>query len=497
MNGKGLMLNFDNGHFFSSREIGEAAKAVIPYIDQYAGTQVGTIAFCINCQRASYDSKVTDPIWAGYDPDKGSNQPYFSSVDTESQTYFRNFAHNARELCTGDRDVFHTWLEQCRTIGISPWISIRMNDVHNVDKIDNPLNSSFWKEHPEYWRTGYRFNEWTDRAYDYGKAEVRTHMMRIIDEAINRYDMDGLELDWMRFGFHFRPGFEAEGTGILTEFTREVRQRLWKAEIDRGHRIQLSARVPSTPDTALGLGMDAVAWVRQGLVDMLVITPFWATAETDMPVELWRQLLEGTPARLAAGLEVLLRAYPGEPPPYRTNSIETVRGMAWNYLSRGVDLVYLFNYFDRVTAMDDIENYPAMLREAGDIETLKGKRRRHVVTYQDTWAPGIAPGYSLPARLTRDGWRAFRIHVGRAPQEEQVHAVIGIAEGGTFPDIYVNGIRCENRVRSDKTEPMPQGLVLSYEIKPGVLHNGHNLVEATGADCEIIWVEINISEYQN
>jgi hypothetical protein len=493
MSEKGLMLNFDNSHFFGSRKIGEAVQDVIPYIAQYSGTQAGAIAFNVNAMRADYNSKVMEPFWTGYDPDRGFVNPYTSEA-VETPEWTRIWAHNAKELCSGDRDVFHTWLEECRKTGISPWISVRMNDVHNVDQSYSPLLSSFWLEHPEYRRVPYRFKEWPDRALDFGRAEVRSYMRNFIDEVIDRYDMDGLELDWMRFGFHFRPGFEAEGAGILTEFTREVRERLRKAEKERGRRIQLSARVPSTPDTALGLGMDAVTWARQGLVDLLVITPFWATAETDMPVKLWRQLLEGTPVRLAAGLEVLLRPYPGEPSPRRTNSIETVRGMAWSYLSRGIDLIYLFNYFDRVTAMDDLENYPALLREAGSLETLKGKRRRHVVTYQDTWAPGIPAGYLLPAVLSRNDWKAFRIHVGSAPGEERVHAVIGIKEGGNFPEVYVNGVRCENRTEAGKTPPLPQGPVLAYEIKSGVLHDGHNLVEATGADCEIIWVEINVEE---
>jgi hypothetical protein len=493
------MLNFDNSHFFGSRKIGEAVQDVIPYIDQYAGTQTGAIAFCVNAMRASYDSKVMDPFWTGYDPDKGFVKPHTSVADIPEKSFtLRNWAHNAKELCSGDRDVFHTWLEECRKIGISPWISVRMNDVHDADKDYSPLLSSFWLEHPEYRRAPYRFKEWPDRALDFGRAEVRSYMMNFIDEVISRYDMDGLELDWMRFGFHFRPGFEAEGAGILTEFTREVRERLRKAEGEREHRIQLSARVPSAPDTSLDLGMDAVSWARQGLVDMLVITPFWATAETDMPIELWRQLLEGTPVRLAAGLELLLRAYPDEPPPRRTNFIETVRGMAWTYLSRGVDLVYLFNYFDRVTAMEDLENYPALLREAGSLETLKGKHRRHVVTYRDTWAPGTPAGYLLPARLSGDNWKAFRIHTGRAPREEQAWALIGIKEGGGFPEIYVNGVRCEkSRAEPPKTQPMPQGPVLAYEIKSGVLHDGHNIVEAAGAECEIIWVEINVAEHKN
>jgi hypothetical protein len=71
----------------------------------------------------------------------------------------------------------------------------------------------------------------------------------------------------------------------------------------------------------------------------LVITPFWATIETDMPVEIWKQLLDGTDVMLAAGLEFLIRAF-SDSKLFQTNSLETVRGAAISYLARGVDRIY-------------------------------------------------------------------------------------------------------------------------------------------------------------
>ncbi|MDF2668153.1 MAG: hypothetical protein K0R67_459 [Paenibacillus sp.] len=40
--------------------------------------------------------------------------------------------------------------------------------------------------------------------------------------------------------------------------------------------VSIWAFHPSRPQTARGLGMDAVEWARQGLIDMLVITPLWS-----------------------------------------------------------------------------------------------------------------------------------------------------------------------------------------------------------------------------
>jgi hypothetical protein len=329
---------------------------------------------------------------------------------------------------------------------------------------------------------------------DYERPEVRSHFMGIVAEAIDRYDMDCLELDFMRNPNCFKPGHEEAGLKILTEFNREVRNMLHKAETKRGHAIKLAIRVPSTPETCLGLGMDTVTWARQGLIDTLIITPFFATADTDMPVELWRQLLEGTSVELGAGLDLNLRPDPAAPNLKFRNSIETVRGIAWSYLYRGTDFIYLFNFYDKSPEafMADHGRYHEMLREAGSIETLRGKRRRHVVTFQDTWAPGTPAGYLLPAKLGRDSWQAFRINIGEAPKDETVHAVIGIASGNSFPDIYINTVLCEKTPCTDTAQPLPDCPLMAYKIKNDVIHSGANILEAHGADCEIVWVEINV-----
>ena len=103
------------------------------------------------------------------------------------------------------------------------------------------------------------------------------------------------------------------------------------------------ARVPTLPESARGLGMDGVTWAREGLVDMLVPTPFWATADFDIPIEDWRkQIKEGDDGKdasvvLAAGIEILLRAYPAAG--QTLNDMESVRGFAASCLHRGADQI--------------------------------------------------------------------------------------------------------------------------------------------------------------
>jgi hypothetical protein len=101
---------------------------------------------------------------------------------------------------------------------------MRMNDLHDVTNEKSYMHSTFWLQHRDYWRVpNSSSGSWTERALDYGVPEVREHAMAFIGELLERYDPDGIELDWMRFGWHFKPGQADQGSAILTEFMRAAR----------------------------------------------------------------------------------------------------------------------------------------------------------------------------------------------------------------------------------------------------------------------------------
>jgi hypothetical protein len=498
----GIALNEDNSHFFFTRSPEQmTAEGVDAWVDTYANTQVRELLLCVNCMRGNTSSQAKQPIWDGFDPGADDNQPFFAGVSPEDRAGLRRWVSNALLLHQRGIDPYTRWIAQSRVCGLSPWISMRMNDIHNVDQPDHILHDRFWKEHPEYRRTPWRFDSWPDRAFDYGRAEVREYQMAFIREQVARYDMDGLELDWMRFGYHFRPGQEEEGAARLTEFTAEVRRLLDAREKELGHPIRLGARVPSRPDTARRLGMDAVTWARQGLVDFLVVTPFWATLEVDMPIELWKQLLDGTDVTLAAGLEVLLRPYPTAAP--QTNTLETVRGAASSLLDRGADRIYLFNYMDSDTTIASREEYHQLLREVGSLESMAGKPRRHVVTYADTWAPGEPQAIALPRSCGPGGLAEFRLPTGPAPLPGQsVQVRLGVepanapadpllpplAKGGSG-GVRVNGEPCPF---AGGVSNLP-GPTHAYDVPVGVLHRGDNVIEVRNSASDekrIVWMEI-------
>jgi uncharacterized lipoprotein YddW (UPF0748 family) len=150
-------------------------------------------------------------------------------------------------------DPYRLWLARARKHRIGAWVSVRMNDLHNVDDERHYLHSEFWKTHPELRRVPYR-GEQRDKALDYLQPAVRDHNWKFVEEVAARYDFDGMELDWMRFGFHFTPGREAEGARVLTDFHRRLRKLL-------GPKKRIAVRVPSRPETAQRRGRRRGWWI--------------------------------------------------------------------------------------------------------------------------------------------------------------------------------------------------------------------------------------------
>lgn len=483
-----LVLNEDDSHFFGSRSAEQMNLAGLhAFSDQYANTTVSHLFLCPNAMKASHRSRVRDAIW---EMGEGQKPP----VDE----FAKKWCENARLLDERGLDPYTVWIARCREKKISPWLSMRMNDVHNVDEVDNYIHSSFWRKHPDYWRVP-GGKGWTDRALDYGIPAVREHAMAYVRELLERYDPDGLELDWMRFGYHFRPGKETEGAALLNQFMHDVRSltKQWSAK--RGHPIKLGARVPTLPDAAKGLGMDGVTWVREGLVDMLVPTPFWATTDFDIPIELWRERI-GSAAKnivLAAGAEILVRAYPGANP--IEADITSTRGFAAAGLHRGADSIYLFNYMDPGPMTGGKDAYRMLLEEGLNLTTVTKKPRRHVITYRDT----VAPGMSSDAVLPVDGFKGgtFRIFIGPEPRKAEALVVAGLPQADGMAqskfEVTINGKK--GVAASDLTDlSLFSGVAraIRHQCPPDTLRDGYNEIQIKQLPGEpqqkIVWVELRI-----
>jgi hypothetical protein len=462
-------------------------------VDHYAGPLTREVLFCPAAMRASYAARTWEPIWHDVELREDGTALYAGQPLAENAA---RWVRNALALNQRGLNPYHAWLARARACSLSPWLSMRMNDIHSVGEPTNFMHSDFWREHPDFQRLPYRLCRWPDAALDYGREEVRARALAQVGELLETFDMAGLELDWMRFGFHFRPGREAEGRRHLTDFVRQVRTLANKAAERLGHAVTLGVRVPARPEFSYELGMDAIRWADEGLVDMVVPTAFWATTDYAMPIALWRRLLPAG-VTLGAGLELLTRAYPAAPPIRCT--AEMVFGYAANYLWQGADRVYLFNHMDSQTAVESEETRQRILEVAGDLEQLVRSVRRHVVTYTDTVPEGREIGYALPVELKPNEFRELRVPVGLPPADGTVQLLLGLAQGAGAAfqqEVRVNGEPCPPASAPKLAVPDNVERLAAFDVPAGAVAEGDSVVEVRNAAYEpvqIVWAELLVT----
>ena len=512
-----LAANEDNSHFFGWHPAEEMTAASLDaWVDQYADTQVEELILCPNSQRSSVASSVRQTVWDGFDPQADERQPFFAGIPDQAlwpggpnaRHHMRNWVYHAWLLNHQGIDPYARWIARCRTRGIRPWISMRMNDVHYVDQPDHCIHDRFWKEHPEYRRTPPSVDGYNGQCLDYSIPEVSRYQLSYARELIARYDMDGFELDWMRNPYYFKPGREREGCAVLTEFVAAVRGALDQRAGEIGHRIQLGVRVPSRPETALGLGMDVKTWAQRRLVDKVSASSF-LYIEFDLPVLRWRALLEGAAVRLAGVVDAaLLLPCPGCAV-VETN-LEMVRGAAATFLERGVDQIYLFNHMDNSPlglAGEEYEASPSgrayrrLLREVGTLKTLSGQSRRHIVTVPDTFAPNEPENRLLPRSCPAKESVVLDIATGPVPNPGQLVQIRLASEPGgtgkTAPhSVYVNGMPCPD------VGPIPAlwgcpSPICAFDVPVAALRRGGNRIEVRNSLSESVHlnhVELAVSQ---
>lgn len=449
----GVIFNEDPNHFVYTRaqagvtELSE--KDLTDFIDGYSKTNITDFLICVNASLPHFRTKKIESVCDKYRAWEKSgklcgreNDPIIKSSRLLCETLEKGI------------DIHNIWIERLRKNGIKAWISIRMNDIHNAGDADAFLPSGFSASHPEYRRAGYRTpSGYYEYALDYTFPQVREYYLAVISEALDAFDADGIELDFMREIYCFGAGREYAGVAIMTEFIESAVRLVREKEKERGHKINIGVRLPDSPEKALRLGFDAVGWIDRGYFDLITVSPRWSSSDSDMPIDFWKRLVLGKNIRLAAGLEVLLDAYNRRGRKYLFCTAEVTLGMACAYTSLGADDIYLFNYMDNIDP-DDLmtkplfskENYRNFLCTVGDEEKQISSSRRHVLTYNDVSAIGFAARRPLPMSVS-GGFSAVRIPTGKIPKEKNVTLVIGAECGDDFSGdsltVYANARKCE------------------------------------------------------
>ena len=293
-------------------------------VGTYVGTPVDGFLWSVGGHDTySYETKIGEWLGDGYD-------------DPDDE--LRQHLDNLRRLTEQHGGPVTVIANLCRRAGVDFFPSVRMNEHYDMDE-SSPKFSRLRRENPHYLigrgeEVPGPTLEWGIRTgLDYAVSEVREYMASIVIELVSHFDVDGIELDYMRHPAFFRIEEAYANRYLMTDFVAFVRRQMDEIGDRKGKPLDLIVRVPPTLRDCSRIGLDAGAWIEEGLVDAVIAGGGFIPFET--PIREFVDKAEGTGVRIYGCLEALRP----------TLDELTMRAISSRYHEQGVDGLYLFNYF--------------------------------------------------------------------------------------------------------------------------------------------------------
>ncbi|MEA1952083.1 MAG: exo-alpha-sialidase, partial [Planctomycetota bacterium] len=246
--------------------------------------------------------------------------------------------------------------------------------------------SQWKKDHPEMLlgkpadKAKYPFSDprhvWT--YADFARQEVRDRMVTIVRDVLDRYDVDGIDLDFLRHPAFFKESlvFEPateEHLDMLTDMVRKIRGEVLAASERKKKPILLSVRVLPTLQLNRRFGFDAEQWIKQGLVDFIAVgggyDPFTIPAK-DM---IDRGHALGVPVYVCLSVSGFSNAAKAAAGGTLGNTIECWRAAAANAWLAGADGIQTFNLFPKNPGTEDTRKARQIWKDIGSPAVLAGQ----------------------------------------------------------------------------------------------------------------------------
>jgi hypothetical protein len=359
--------------------------------------------------------------------------------------------------------------------GMEVFWDMRMNDAHDamIGSYGPLLRPKLKVDHPEYlvgkadkWP---KYGPWS--CVNYAVPEVRDLAYRFFEEVCQKYDIDGMELDFFRHPCFFKSVAEGgrasrEELGMMTDLMRRIRRMTEREGLRRGRPILVAIRVPDSVEYCQGIGLDLERWLAEGLVDILVGTCYFECNPWEYLVELGHRY--GIPVYPSLS-DTRVR---GETR-FTRQSIESYRARAMRAWAAGADGIYLFNFFDPGAALWRELGDPAALRSMdklyfatvrnGDPEMHlaggRAHRRLAVLTPSDPWPLSSDKARELDLAIGDD--LAWAQQAGFSPQ-----VTCHVQVAAPRIELSLNGQRLE--------KPTVNGDWHDFAVPPAQLRKGVN-----------------------
>ena len=326
-----ILVNYDGGSTLYSRKgsqgpvrltVGDLREAIREV--SFEGSQVDTVLLCVNAQVMYYPTKVGTMLGSLATPEQKKKLP------RNTQQWIANLNHFV------DRgiDPWAVMVAEAKRQKREVLLSFRMNDGHE----GTHLETRFWRENKEF----HCFDPDQGHTLDYGHKEVRDHMFLLIQEAVRRYDCDGIELDFNRFPILFKGGTTTERIAKMNGFVHRLRTMLDAEGKKRKRHLVLGVRPPTenydvaaTYQGSRKVGCDPVTWARNGWIDFMTVSRFLSVT-FDLPVAPWKKLITEVPVYGCIEIVDKKNGVALTPRQYRRASRHI-----WNEKADGI---YLFNF---------------------------------------------------------------------------------------------------------------------------------------------------------
>ena len=286
-------------------------------IDELLGTPVEALVFNLGYGNAFLHGTEVGDRWG---PDAAATEPFRPGGGRQwEHLVFHRAYRNAKKLIDEDNDPLHIICNHAHANGMLVYPSLQVQAA-GLPHLSLGARGDLDPDFPGF------------NLADFKHGEVRDQRFALIEEVVNKYDVDGFELNLNHYagGGFFHPDEVEEGRVIMTEWVGRIRDALRKSKPD----AELAVRVPTSIEACLSLGFDLGVWAGQGIVDILMGENFGLTSIVD-PTADFRPLMEvarGSACRVHAIIRNNLDTDRLDVAP-----IEMMRATASNYWAQGVD----------------------------------------------------------------------------------------------------------------------------------------------------------------
>jgi len=532
-----LLFNVDcNGFFYKYNKSSAwywpenkrfSAKHIHHCIDILAENDVDTLVVNSNASVAWYPSKVVETNLDGY---KRSDKTFFfghllgqAMTEQQIQRYLDDMVtlmDRYLDLVEDGVDWLNESTKACRRNNITPFVSIRMNDMHGASLLPefDFMNCKLFKDKNMRLK-GITSNpkeppsvSW--QGLNYEKQQVRDFMMALITECIENYDFEGIELDWTRWPLCCEVPASSEAIELMTQWHSEIRKICDKKSKKIRKPFYMGIRYAGTFEQMKQIGIDIPEMARRKIIDFVCPTNTWQTG-WDIPCDRIKNLLGDDVAVygvLELGTNWLMVSLPGarpnisigatDPRGYRLSALspEILRGNAAGKLVLGCDGIEVFNFFCADTSSHwlwDEKNISAdysLLKNLSDIDFLEGKKKFY--TFSSGTGFYVHPFFEsigqIPCHIEPQCRKEFILPMMKEKRKMKLTIQVVVEKQDKIPDIGVsfNGSWPNfNSIPTDKllcvcgyTHHVPEHIAFNFEFDSSkILHNYNSIVVINGS----------------